>query len=107
MTENTILLFVLVNFLEILVGIDLQFAASSFITRDDTVLMELESRDGPRVINAALNAVAKCACLVMSADEEKHLLCIANRAYAYRECSLRNLGNIAAKESRVNNIKTR
>ena len=53
------------------------------------------------MIYAALNAMAERACLVVSADEEKHLLSVANGTYADRKCGLRNLGNITAEETGV------
>ena len=73
-SENVILLLVLINFLEILVGIDLKLTASSLITGDDSVLVKLKCADGPCVVNAALYAVAECASLAMAADKKENLL---------------------------------
>ena len=68
------LLFVLVDFLEILVGVNLKLAASRLVTSDNAVLVKLKRADGPSVINAALYAMTKSASLVVSADKKKYLL---------------------------------
>ena len=55
------LLFVLVDFLEVLVGVNLEFAACCFVAGNDSVRMHLESGDGPCVVNAAFYAVTESA----------------------------------------------
>ena len=96
------LLLVLVNFLEILIRVDLKLAASSLVASDDAVLVELESRDSPSVVYAALNAVTESASLVVSADEEENLLCVANGADANGKCGLGNLIGVVIEETGVN-----
>ena len=96
------LFFVLVDFLEVLVGINLQLAASSFVTSDNAVLMKLKRAYGPSVVNTALNAVTKSASLIVTADKKQYLLRIANGAYANGKRGLGNLVYVVAEETGVN-----
>ena len=75
------LLFVLIDFFEVLVGVHLQLAAGGLVAGDDSVGMELQGADGPGVIHAALYAVAQGAGLVGAADQQQHLLGIAHGAH--------------------------
>ena len=95
------LLLVLVDFLEVLIGIYLELAAGGFVAGDDAVLVELESADGPGVVNATLYAMAQGACLIVAADEKENLLGITDGAYANRERGLRNLIGIVIEEAGV------
>ena len=79
-----LLLLGLVDFLEVLVGIHLQLAASSLVASDDAILMKLKCADGPCMVNAALNTMAKRARLVMAADQKHNLLGIASKSTAER-----------------------
>ena len=63
--------------------------------------MELERAYGPGVVNAALDTVAKCASLVVSADKKKHLLGVANGTYAHGKRGFRNLVGVVAEEAGV------
>jgi len=97
------LLLVLVDFLEVLVGVNLQLAAGSLVAGDDSVRMHLERGDGPGMVYAALYAVAKGAGLVVAADEKENLLGIADGAYANGQRGLRNLVGIVVEEAGVDN----
>ena len=100
--ENSIqLLFVLVDFLEVLVGVYLQFAAGCFVAGNDSVRMHLKSGDRPCVVYAAFYAVPESACLVVAADEQENLLGIANGADADGKSGLRNLVGVIAEEAGV------
>ena len=74
------LLLVLVDFLEVLVGIHLQLAAGSFVTGNDAIGMQLQSADGPGMIHAAFHTVAQGTGLVVTADQQQNLLGIADSA---------------------------
>ena len=54
------LLFVLVNFLEVFVGINLELTAGSLVAGNNSVLVKLKCAYCPRVVYTALNTVAKC-----------------------------------------------
>ena len=53
--RNNRLLLVLIDFLEVLVGVHLQLAAGSFVAGNDAVLMQLQRGDGPGVIHTTFN----------------------------------------------------
>ena len=53
------------------------------------------------MVNAALNAVFKCASLVVAADEKENLLGIANCSNTNRKSGLGNLVGIVVKETGV------
>ena len=95
------LLLVLVDFLEVLVGIHLQLTAGSFVTGNDAVLVQLESADSPGVVNAAFYAVAQCASLVVTADEQQNLHGIADSADTDGQSGLGNFVGIVIKETGV------
>ena len=97
----TELLLVLVDFLEVLVGVNLEFAACSFVAGNDSVRVHLESGDGPCVVNAAFYAVTESACLVVAADEQENLLGVTDGADADGESGLRNLVGVIAEEAGV------
>ena len=95
------LLLVFIDFLEILICIHFQLAAGSLVAGNDSVGMKLQCTDGPSVVNAALNAVAKSTSLVVTADQKQYLLGITYGANADRKSSLRYLVWIIVKEARV------
>ena len=96
------LLLVLVDFLEVLVCINFQLAACSFVASNDSVGMKLECTDGPCMIYAAFYAMTKCTCLAVTVDKKENLLGVANGTNTDRKSGLRNLIGIVVKETGVN-----
>ena len=95
------LLFVLVDLLEVLVGVHLQLAAGSFITGDDAILMQLQRGNGPCVIHTAFYTVTESSCLVMSADDQQNLLGIADSTNTDGQCGLGHLIGVIVEETGV------
>jgi len=95
------LLFVLVDFLEVLIGVHLQLTAGSLVASNDSIGVHLQSADSPSVINAALNTVAQSPCLVVAVDNQKNLLGIANSTNANGKCSLGHLVGVIVEETGV------
>jgi len=100
-TICTELLLVLVDFLEVLVGVNLKLTASSLVTSNDTVLVKLKCADGPSVVNAALDAVTESTSLAVTVDEEKYLLRGTNGSNTNRKSGLGNLVGIVVEEAGV------
>jgi len=96
-----LLFLVLIDFLEVLVGINLQFAASILIAGNNAVLVELKCTDSPCMVNAALNAVTQSACLVVTADEQENLFGVANSADTNGKSGFRYLFGVVSEETGV------
>ena len=94
-------LLVLVDFLEVLVGVNLQLAAGSLVASNDAIGMQLQSRDGPGMVNTALHAVTERSCLVVTADQQKNLLGIADSANTNGQSGLGNLVGVIVEETGV------
>ena len=65
---------ILLDVLEVLVGVDLQFAAGGLVGDDEGVGVELEGADGPHVVDGLFDAVLEGAGLVVAVDEDHDLL---------------------------------
>ena len=96
------LLLVLVDFLEVLVGVYLQLTAGGLVTGNDAIGMQLQCGDGPCMVNAAFHAVAQSSCLVVAGDQQQHLLGIADSTNANRKGGLGDLIGVIVKETGVN-----
>ena len=83
-----ILLFVLVDFLEVLVGIHLQLAAGSLVAGNDAIGMQLQSADGPCMIYATLYAMTQGTSLVLTIDEtiQRYLEDALDQCYIDTKC---------------------
>ena len=96
-----LLFFVLIDFLEILISINLQLAAGSFVAGNNSVGMQLEGANSPSMVNAAFNAVAKGAGLAVAGDEQQHLLGVADSADTNGKSSLGHFVGVIIKETGV------
>ncbi len=92
---------VLFDVLEILVGVDLEFAAGGFVGDDDGMGMELEAADGPHVVDAFLDAVLQGTGLAMAIDHDHHLLRVHHGGDADGESSLGDFVYIVVEEAAV------
>ena len=89
------------DILEILIGADLQLIGSLFVADDDAMLVHLESRDGPHVVDATLDSCLEGTCLGMAIDEDHHLTGVHDCAYTNGEGMSRNVLGLATKEATV------
>ena len=97
------LFFVFVDFLKVLVGVNLELSASRLVASDDAVLVKLKCADGPSVVYTALNTVAECASLIVAADKKHYVLRIANGTNTNGKSGFVNLIGFVIKETRVCN----
>ena len=70
---------VALDVLEVLVGGDLQFVGGFLVADDDTVLVHLQGRDGPHVVDGSLDSSLQGACLRMSICQDHYLTGIHHR----------------------------
>ncbi len=97
--------FLLFDIQEVFIGVDGEFAACRLITRDDCIVVQLQSRAGPFLTDAALDGRSKRACLVMARDQNQHLLGVGDCADADRQGLSRYLFGVVAKEAGVDNTR--
>ena len=62
------------DILEIIVSTYLHLSASGLITNDNAFWMQLQSRNGPHLVNSALNRLLQSTRLVMTIHHDQHLL---------------------------------
>ena len=72
---------ILFDVLEVLVGADLQLVGGLLVADDDTVLVHLQGRDGPHVIDGTLDGSLQGAGLGMTIGEDHHLTGVHHRPY--------------------------
>ena len=94
---------VALDVLEILVGGDLQFVGGFLVADDDAVLVHLEGRDGPHVVDGSLDGGLHGAGLGVAVDQDHHFAGVHHGAYAYGEGVCRHVLRIAAEETAVGN----
>ncbi len=74
--------FALVDVEEVLVGINAQFAAGKFVTGDVCVVVHVERRDGPHLVESAFDAFLQSSGFVVAADEKQDFFGVADCADA-------------------------
>ena len=95
--------FVLFDVLEVFVGADFQFVGGLLVADDDTMLMHLEGRDGPHVVDGSLDSCLQSACLRMSICQDHHLTGIHHRTNTDCQGVSRHILWSATEETGVGN----
>ena len=67
------------------------------------MLVHLQSRDGPHVVDRALYSSLQGAALSVTINQNHHFLCSHHGTYTYGECGLRHLVDVVVKETAVGN----
>ena len=92
---------ILLDVFEVVVRTYLQLGAGGLVANDDALRMELQGRDGPHLIDSALNSLLQSTCLVVAIHHDQYLLRIEHRAYTHRNGCLRHLVHVVVEETRV------
>ena len=85
----------MLDVLEVAVGAYLQFVAGSIVADDDAMLVHLQSRDGPHVVDAPLDGSLQGTALGVTVHQNHHLLSSHHGAYADGQRRLRHLVDVA------------
>ena len=98
---------VLLDVLEILIGSNLQLIGSLLIADDDTMLVHLQGRDGPHVVDGTLDGSLHGAGLAMAIHQDHHLAGIHHCTNTYGQSVGRYVLGLTTEETGVGNTGIR
>lgn len=92
---------VLLNILEVFIGVDLELATGSLIGNDDSMGVHLQAADGPHMVDGFFDTVLQGTGLIMAVDHDHDLLGIHDSADANGQCGLGDFIDIVIKETTI------
>ena len=91
----------LLETLEVLDSLDTELQRSILIAHDHGVLVHLERRHGPHVVDTLLNTLGEGKGLVATINDDNHLAGVQNGAHTNGQRRLRDLVDIVVEETTV------